>query len=259
MVMVGTHSGLRLGMSGQLSFDLSVSSPVPPFVKVLVDACAKMDSRALDLIYLVRRWAKIRGLCFAPRGYLPPYLWTIMTIFFLQVRQRGEGAVLPPLKIAKGSWGFSVTSRLPRWKEPDAEKASHTAHSTSTGELLKEFFNFYAKEFDGTAEVISMTAGKRDASATARMRLPAQVIYHEDGVQQTVALTIEDPLNNQRALRTPVTWTSLARITEELSRAATLSEREQDCSAFVDLLQLWNGGENDQENDEDDQDNDGLQ
>ena len=38
-----------------------------------------------DLVLLVKRWAKHRGICHAAKGHLPPYAWSILCLHFLQV------------------------------------------------------------------------------------------------------------------------------------------------------------------------------
>merc|ERR1719482_899295 len=94
-----------LGISEcSIPLDFTVNSLLPLCNATLLTECGQIDRRAKALIILVRRWAKDRGICHAAKGPLPPYAWSLLAIYFLQVRE--GGAILPPLE------GFKVASKL---------------------------------------------------------------------------------------------------------------------------------------------------
>merc|ERR1719203_1642982 len=82
--------------SEAIPLDFSVNSTTPLYNAALLTECGQIDSRSRALILIVKRWAKDRGICHAAKGHLPPYAWTLLVIYFLQVGV-GSGALLPPL------------------------------------------------------------------------------------------------------------------------------------------------------------------
>eukprot|EP00401_Gymnodinium_catenatum_P016805 CAMPEP_0117520506 /NCGR_PEP_ID=MMETSP0784-20121206/33202_1 /TAXON_ID=39447 /ORGANISM="" /LENGTH=504 /DNA_ID=CAMNT_0005316499 /DNA_START=130 /DNA_END=1641 /DNA_ORIENTATION=- len=194
-----------------LPMDLVVNPLVPPFLKSLMDEVGMCESRSTDLIRLVVHWAKLRKICFAPKGYLPPYLWSLLVVYFLQVHTDGEGALLPSVDVFKGPGGFTV--RPLRWTGTETRRP--TPAPTSVGQLLKEFMAFYNKVFDKTHEVVSIRVGLR----TNNFRHSANLVRHDGFDDTDYAPIIEDPCNPSRVLRTPMTWDSISRMTSELARA----------------------------------------
>mmetsp|Transcript_96791 Transcript_96791/g.273502 ORF Transcript_96791/g.273502 Transcript_96791/m.273502 type:complete len:523 (-) Transcript_96791:110-1678(-) len=208
------------------SFDLSINAVVPAVMRVLIEAAAECDSRAKDLITLVTYWAKMRGICFAPRGYLPPYLWTIMTIFFLQVREMGGGFLLPSFAVQYSFGEYSVRTKRDYYKPQPTSPVS-------VGTLLQEFAAFYAQDFDMSTEVVSIKLGRRIRNS----RHLSQVILSDDQSQSLVAPIVEDPTNLFRSLRVPMCWESLCRIRSELARADDLCRK----GPLQQLMQRWTG------------------
>ena len=68
-----------------LPLDVAVNAETPLYAAALLSESAQWDQRAKQLILLVRRWAKDRGICHAAKGYLSPYHWSLLVIYFLQV------------------------------------------------------------------------------------------------------------------------------------------------------------------------------
>merc|ERR1719191_624710 len=121
--------------------DFSVNNTTPLYNMALLTECGQMDPRAKLLILVVRRWAKDRGICHASKGHLPPYAWSLLVIYFLQVGNRDEGPLLPPLE------EFALSSGLmgkPPVKKSGSDKANpkHAAakgNPASVSTLFKEF------------------------------------------------------------------------------------------------------------------------
>merc|ERR1711862_1091594 len=103
----------------------------------LLTECGQLEPRARELILLVKRWAKDRGICHAAKGHLSPYSWTLLCIFFLQVR---EEPMLPPLDRFKKSSALCGTIAS---KNPSDRGVSETCVPQcaipSIATLLKQF------------------------------------------------------------------------------------------------------------------------
>merc|ERR1719265_1650370 len=89
-----------------IPMDFSVNVVTPLYNAALLTECGQMEPRAKELILLVKRWAKDRGICHAPKGHLPPYLWGILSIFYLQSGMADDESLLPSLE------GFKTGRKL---------------------------------------------------------------------------------------------------------------------------------------------------
>merc|ERR1712039_953192 len=111
-------------------------------------------------LFLVRRWAKDRGICHAAAGHLHPYAWSLLVIYFLQVGVKGECPLLPPLE------NFALFSNLIMGTSAEEPKSGHvtqtcTEPKMSVGALFHEFVCFYNQEFNWQKEMVSVCLGKR--------------------------------------------------------------------------------------------------
>merc|ERR1719316_672465 len=105
--------------------DLSLNSLTPWRNAMLLEDFGELEPRVKALVLLVKRWAKDRGICHAAKGHLPPFVWTNLGIYYLQVGVDG-GSLVAPLEEARqgASLGGSCDA--------------------SAAELFKGFFHFYA-------------------------------------------------------------------------------------------------------------------
>jgi len=69
--------------SESIPIDFSVNIVTPFYNQAILSECGSMDSRTKELILIVKRWAKDRGICHAAKGHLSPYLWGLLTVYFL--------------------------------------------------------------------------------------------------------------------------------------------------------------------------------
>mmetsp|Transcript_97150 Transcript_97150/g.313730 ORF Transcript_97150/g.313730 Transcript_97150/m.313730 type:complete len:554 (+) Transcript_97150:93-1754(+) len=215
--------------------DFTVNSVTPLYNAALLTECGQMDPRAKALILLVKRWSKDRGVCHAAKGHLPPYLWSLLTIYYLQVGVPDEGPILPPLE------DFEISSGLMAGTAPAEAKAGALAarskwappadHGSKRpiGELLKGFMRFYSEHFDWRSEAVCVRLGRR---APPELRLPLHIILHEDRTTTELGPSIEDPFDVTSNLGTCMTAASILRLHEELRRADEL------CSQGASLSQL---------------------
>lgn len=200
----------------------------------LLTECGILDSRARELILLVKRWAKDRGICHAAKGHLSPYGWTILCIFFLQAGMSSDESLLPPLS------GFKKASCLMNPEGANMSQATSTGSGKSVSELFCEFLQFYSEKFNWKTEAVSIRAGQRGKPGLC---LPLHIIVAEDGKATCVGPSVEDPFQQRHNLADAMTSSSLTRLHEELSRAAHF------CSggaySLADLLEPWSPPERD--------------
>mmetsp|Transcript_74117 Transcript_74117/g.135651 ORF Transcript_74117/g.135651 Transcript_74117/m.135651 type:complete len:586 (+) Transcript_74117:126-1883(+) len=229
--------------SEAIPIDFSVNAVTPLYSAALLTECGQMESRAKALILLAKRWAKDRGICHAPKGHLPPYAWSLLAIYFLQVGACSEGSLLPALKefaassglMSKGKTSKSISRCDSAEEGPAAIPAAspQTGEKMSIGSLFKEFIHFYHTQFDWHGEAVSVRLGAR---AAPDLGLPLHIIEKEDGTSSEVGPSIEDPFQMSRNLGSHMTADSLKRLHEELARAQDLCAKD---ASVTELLQPW--------------------
>jgi len=241
--------------SGQgVPLNLSVNAVTPLYNAALLAECGRLEPRARELILLVKRWAKDRGLCHAAKGHFSPYVWTLVVIFFCQVYESEEGPLLPPLDGFETCSGLMKAGRGAQPKraaapEPAGEPAPHSAPKRSAAALFKDFAAFFAKDFDWRKEAVSIRLGRRAAPDQA---LPLHIVLDGEAGGSDVGPSIEDPFEPSQNLGACTTASSLAHLRSELRRAEELCSNGASLSK---LLEPWappeaaggQGGEEDEQ------------
>eukprot|EP00408_Alexandrium_pacificum_P008781 CAMPEP_0171218322 /NCGR_PEP_ID=MMETSP0790-20130122/33140_1 /TAXON_ID=2925 /ORGANISM="Alexandrium catenella, Strain OF101" /LENGTH=562 /DNA_ID=CAMNT_0011684137 /DNA_START=101 /DNA_END=1789 /DNA_ORIENTATION=+ len=233
-VTVIAPAPLGVGCGQGVPVNLSVNSVTPFYNAALLTECGQIEPRAKELVLLVRRWAKDRGLCHAAKGHLSPYAWTLMTIFFLQAGAKKP--LLPPLARFAASSGLLAPqqrSAASKKAERDAEAWVPCGCTKKAGELFKDLVAFYANEFDWRSEGISVRMGLR---APPDVTLPLHIALCDDGVTSEVGPSIEDPFEACSNLGSCTTSSSLERLRAELRRAHELCTTGTSLSV---LLEPW--------------------
>mmetsp|Transcript_44670 Transcript_44670/g.78567 ORF Transcript_44670/g.78567 Transcript_44670/m.78567 type:complete len:529 (+) Transcript_44670:161-1747(+) len=220
--------------------DFSVNNITPLYNMALLTECGQMEPRAKALILLVKRWAKDRGVCHASKGHLPPYAWSLLVIYFLQVGVPEEGPLLPPLE------GFAVSSGLmskpakaaeassTRWTPPKIKRppSAEAAPKKAVGELFQQFMRFYTEDVDWRKEAVSVRLGRRESPNLA---LDIHIVLNDDGTT-AVSPIIEDPFNPKNNVGDCTNSASLQRFHEEFARARDFLSRG---ISLTDLLEPW--------------------
>jgi DNA polymerase sigma len=226
-----------------LPIDFSINAVTPFYTAALLTECGQFEPRAKALILLVKRWAKDRGICFAAKGHLSPYLWSLLVIYFLQVGLKDASTPLLPLLDA-----FKI-SRINQRSGPKREmtEASSSPFSASdvrmsVADLFEEFVKFYEQRFDWQNEAISIRSGKR---APPDVSLPLHIILRGDGTRHGVGPSIEDPFKKDNNLGVCMNEVSLPRLHEEFSRALEFCTRG---ASLSELLTPWAPESTDQNN-----------
>lgn len=246
-----------LGISSQaIPVDFSVNSTTPLYNMALMTECGQMEPRARDLILLVKRWAKDRGICHASKGHLPPYAWSLLTIYFLQVGVSDDGPLLPPLA------DFAFSSDLVQHEQDKSatrgksqarqnirnaaggERGGISKPKKSVAQLFAEFIRFYSSEIDWRQEAASVRLGQR---STPDLSLGIHVVVSSNG-SILVAPTIEDPFDTSENLGACANEQSLLRLAEELARAKCLLEQGV---SLTELLEPWRPPEHTQDQQDD--------
>merc|ERR1719199_394297 len=178
-----------------------------------------MDSRAKSLILLVKRWAKDRGVCHASKGHLPPYAWSLLSIFFLQVGvlEADGGLPLPALDAFALSSGLMVSKGSPQAASRTIMNPGRPAPKSqkkTMGDLFGDFVRFYNREFAWRKEAVSVRLGKR---APPNLCLDIHIVVSDRGAT-AVAPIIEDPFDTKKNLGCCTNSSSLQRFFEELDR-----------------------------------------
>jgi hypothetical protein len=214
--------------TASIPIDFSINCITPLYLAALRTHCGQIDPRAKDLILLVRRWAKDRGICHSAKGHLSPYAWSVLAVYYLQVGLDADGgAILPPVEdLAEQLTGKGTLKAC----------ESNFAHQNkkSVGALFQGFAHFYAKDFDWRNEGVSVRRGKR---GPPDLTLPLHIILHEDGVTTEVGPSIEDPVQKDNNLGDCTSKATCARLREELQRADELCQQES--PSLSTLLELW--------------------
>lgn len=214
--------------------DFSVNTLTPLYNAALLTECGHIDIRARDLILVVRRWAKDRGVSHAAKGHLSPYAWTLLVIYFLQVCNTEGDSILPMLTAFKLSSGLLPAQHAshPRPGSNTTALADRNVHSASVASLFAGFAHFFSQTIDWRREAVSVRAGKRQAPA---QKLPLHIVEFGNGSTE-VAPSIEDPFEPTRNLSALMTTVSLARFREEFARVDALCSRDASLSEILEPL-----------------------
>lgn len=217
-----------------IPIDFSVNATTPLYNSVVLAECGRLEPRLKQLVLLVKRWAKDRGVCHAAKGHLSPYAWTLLAVYFLQVGAGQEGPLLPPLEDSvppsplSGRTDAVLGAAARRWSRQTGVAAGKTP-----GQLFQDFVRFYSVHFDWGCEAVCVRTGRRGAPDPG---LPIHEIVAEDGSAQAGPF-IEDPFELSRNLGECTTAASLARMREELERADRLCRMPN--ASIAALLEPW--------------------
>jgi len=207
--------------------NISVNAVTPLYNAALMTECGQLDPRAKELILLVKRWAKDRGLCHAARGHLSPYAWTLIAIFYLQAGAKEPS--LPPLDLFPTSSGLMKKGSSAQRAESPKLKAS----DKSAGALFKDLIAFYARDFSWDKEGISVRLGRRGPPDVS---VPLHIVVSDDA-STMVGPSIEDPFEDSQNIGECMTAASYLRLQEELRRADELCSRPE--TSLTALLEPW--------------------
>mmetsp|Transcript_10422 Transcript_10422/g.18751 ORF Transcript_10422/g.18751 Transcript_10422/m.18751 type:complete len:571 (+) Transcript_10422:131-1843(+) len=207
-----------------IPLDFSINAVTPLCNAALVMECGQVQPRGKDLMLLVKRWAKHRGICHAAKGHLPPYAWSVLCIHFLQAGAGKDGPLLPGVQAFKSAAGLMQDAAI-ELQGSDAKAMDKVAYNGSAGDLLKAFFSYY-RSFGWQRQQVSVRGGQQQVCSK---EVPASNLG-------TVKVCIQDPFDSSRNLAECLTAPGLVRLQEELSRAHLLCTRG---ASLTELLEPW--------------------
>lgn len=214
------------GSSETVPVNLSVNSVVPIRNSALIAESGRMDPRAKELILMVKRWAKDRGVCHAAKGHLSPYEWTLLTMYFMQVGLEDGEPMISSVDV------FEICGKCRAKLSPRPLNSGAAGQSTSVAILFQKFVQFYSTQFDWQKEAVSVRLAKRGPPSAS---LQLHIIRLQEP-EAEARPSIEDPFDTVHNLGACMTATSFPRLREELSRAAEMCSHGASLSA---LLEPW--------------------
>ncbi|KAK9729517.1 hypothetical protein K7432_000202 [Basidiobolus ranarum] len=222
-----------------LNCDIGFNNRLAVYNTRLLRMYAEVDPRVKQIVAVVKHWAKSRQINEPYLGTLSSYAYVLMIIFVLQ--QRG---VLPCLQeIYEGekkevmvdgydAYFFDNITDLPKhWQSQNNE---------TLGELLYEFFRYYASDFSYYGSVLSVRTGqvinKEEKGWTSEATRESGPSAH---VQDRYWVCIEDPFEITHNLGRPVSKNSLYTIRGEFMRAANILGGTRTSTILERLCQVY--------------------
>ncbi|KAI2639361.1 hypothetical protein GGS21DRAFT_426801 [Xylaria nigripes] len=208
----------------ELNCDMNVNNTLALENTRMIKTYVEIDERVRPLAMIVKYWTRRRILNDAAfGGTLSSYTWICMIIAFLQLRQP---PVLPALH-------QRPHQKLPRKDgeiaafadDVDALRGFGAKNQATLGELLFEFFRFFAHEFDYSTNALSVRLGRL---ITKREKKWDLALNNQ--------LCVEEPFNTNRNLGNTADDTAFRGIHIELRRAFDCIARgnlEECCEQYV--------------------------
>ncbi|KAJ8126353.1 hypothetical protein O1611_g7285 [Lasiodiplodia mahajangana] len=191
----------------ELSCDMNVNNTLALENTRMIKTYVHIDDRVRPLAMIIKYWTRQRILNDAAfGGTLSSYTWICMIIAFLQLR---HPPVLPALH-------QRPHQKLPRQDgeiaafadDIDKLRGFGEKNKSSLGELLFEFFRFFAHEFDYSTNALSVRLGKLITKNEKKWHLALNN-----------QLCVEEPFNTNRNLGNTADDTAFRGIHLELRRA----------------------------------------
>ncbi len=232
--------------------DISIMNPLAVRNSSLLKTYASIDPRVRSIGYVLKYWAKQRGINNATQGTLCSYGYLLCLINFLQTR---VPPILPNLQTLPAEWqwlrpGSGSKHTLPRvvirhpfngrdcntyFLKPNDESHMQSLrkfasrNKESVGQLLASFFRHFAYEFDFRQNTISVRSGGYLAK-----ELKAEM----DCWPLNNILSIEDPFETWYDVAHVLRWSRHRHIHIEFIRAYTLLANctPDDVGGILELL-----------------------
>ncbi|GFP82307.1 poly(A) RNA polymerase cid11 [Phtheirospermum japonicum] len=208
-----------------ISCDICINNVLAVVNTKLLHDYARIDVRLRQLAFIVKHWAKSRGVNETYRGTLSSYAYVIMCIHFLQQRRP---AILPCLQGMDTTY-FANVDNVECAYFDKVEKLQNygSQNGESIAQLVWAFFHYWAYCHDYATDVISVRVGstisKRVKDWTRRVGNDRHLIC------------IEDPFEVSHDLGRVVDKYSIRVLREEFERAAEIMQHDPNpCSALFE-------------------------
>uniref|UniRef100_A0A7S4T667 C2H2-type domain-containing protein n=1 Tax=Alexandrium monilatum TaxID=311494 RepID=A0A7S4T667_9DINO len=203
--------------------ELHCQELLPLLSSRLLRGYAELEGHVRTLAIAVKRWSQAAGISGATHdGFLSPFAWTLLVIYYLQVRHGLPSlhALAPGRPAGPGRWpsqpgycdvAFASAAEADRQLEPSVEGGRE---ALSAAVLFRGFFAFFGYAFDWDAEVASVRLGRRSDLGSrhfAALRASAS--------GRAVGINIENPIAVSRNLNSPLNDTRACEMREAFRRA----------------------------------------
>ncbi|CAA0842640.1 Nucleotidyltransferase family protein [Striga hermonthica] len=197
-----------------ISCDICINNMLAVVNTKLLHDYACIDVRLRQLAFIVKHWAKSRGVNQTYQGTLSSYAYVLMCIHFLQQRRP---AILPCLQEMETTYFATVeTVECAYFDQVEKLQNYGSRNGESIAQLVWAFFHYWAYCHDYANDVISVRTGitlsKRTKDWTRRVGNDRHLIC------------IEDPFELSHDLGRVVDKHSIRVIREEFERAAEIMQ-----------------------------------
>jgi len=138
-------------------------------------------TRAEAVVRIIKEWVRRSGLVGTVDGMLSSYAYTLLIVYFLQFRR-----VLPNLQKLGYQAGMSVIADNVETCFADVPAGWCSRSDLSVGQLVWDFFNFYAEVFDWHKQAVSIRLANPEPYIISRAEVTSNMRF---------AWYIEDPFD----------------------------------------------------------------
>ncbi|KAG2723310.1 hypothetical protein I3760_02G164400 [Carya illinoinensis] len=197
-----------------LSCDICINNILAVVNTKLLRDYALIDARLRQLAFIVKHWAKSRGVNETYQGTLSSYAYVIMCIHFLQQRRP---AILPCLQEMETTFSATVEGvECAFFDQVEKLRDFGSCNNETISQLVWAFFNYWAYHHDYANSVISIRTrniiSKQGKDWTRRIGNDRHLIC------------IEDPFQVSHDLGRVVDKYSIKVLREEFERAADIMQ-----------------------------------
>ncbi|XP_027334652.1 UTP:RNA uridylyltransferase 1 isoform X2 [Abrus precatorius] len=197
-----------------ISCDICINNLLAVVNTKLLRDYARIDARLRQLAFIIKHWAKSRGVNETYHGTLSSYAYVLMCIHFLQLRRP---AILPCLQEMEATYSVTVDDIDCTYFDQVEKLCDFGVHNKETiAQLVWGFFYYWAYCHDYANTVISVRTGsiisKREKDWTRRIGNDRHLIC------------IEDPFEISHDLGRVVDKHSIKVLREEFERAADIMQ-----------------------------------
>ncbi|KAK4744679.1 hypothetical protein SAY87_010991 [Trapa incisa] len=199
-----------------ISCDICINNVLAVVNTKLLRDYAQIDVRLKQLAYIVKHWAKSRGVNQTYRGTLSSYAYVLMCIHFLQQRRP---AILPCLQEMEPTYSVTVDDIECSYFDKVEKLCDFGSRNKETiSQLVWAFFNYWAYCHDYANAVISVRSG---------CLISKQAKYWTRRVgNDRHLICIEDPFDTKHDLGRVVDKFSIKVLREEFERAAEIMQHD---------------------------------
>ncbi|KAL9234410.1 hypothetical protein vseg_009285 [Gypsophila vaccaria] len=199
-----------------ISCDICINNVLAVVNTKLLRDYAEIDVRLRQLAFLVKHWAKSRGVNETYQGTLSSYAYVLMCIHFLQQR---NPPILPCLQGMKATYGVTVDHiECSFFDQVEKLRNFGAQNKENIAQLMWGFFSYWAYSHDYANTVISVRTGnilsKHEKDWTRRVGNDRHLIC------------IEDPFEVTHDLGRVVDKHSIRVLREEFERAAWIMHHD---------------------------------